>query len=942
MKLDASSFFLLQHHTRGALDTMMDPSIELIRGDKRKGTRWNPFRRIRNRRKPKLNAKEFALLSELDIETLDHTTVQIAFSSGSGSGSHTSPTVFESDSRDDSQGGFSPKSGFWEQDEHKDEWSNPLAGELSEDACEISVSFTQLDVPTMKRVESSSQESNDSSAQRYVYQTTSMMNQSGKMTMSGGRDELDLLELDEEQGTEVVLFSSNSSFDEADVEYSSSIFDDHDESRNGIFLSFEATGLKDTSTASATADGAQSNFEEYQDRVVEITAVGLGDASVATEAVRQEPVVQVVVLEANSVKEKSQEEGVVQEEQVSLGSDEATSPFDEKPPQSRMELDIMVDSHSSSPPVPQELYMFSLDRASSPLTWISHDKVSEDEDERPVKEISIPSPKEGEPKEILPSPQNLKETLALNRDTIVATIKESMSMELVTAAADAPRSPDGSPPSINRVVKRGVDVPPTNQKSSGSPSHSLGSLNPFITIGAANSSVHVPSKRIPGALKQPSPKGSPKRKQDVSKAVRDPPSATSSPFSGFTNRLSGAWNQFLDPPTTIKKPEVTPSRKAGAPSPISNAHRTNTSSSGSSQSHTSQTLNLFSDAPSTISISKDSPGPRMDTSNLFSDPFDYSNKFSSLPRSTRRISSEQLPRPQPRGRDKSRSPASSKSSFNEPPLLARTILFPRTSPSIGSDKMPTSLSTNGNSKLSASPNSTHFPKTTPLAGAEIPSPSHSAPLATAFGQDTFTNDIDYEEFTIKKFEKAEPATVPWPMPVVSSVATKYTMRGRLDTDDSPNKSSVGTPPKGRRALSPSRAIDDCEGANKPSPDRSNVKRRRARRSPFRTQLSKSTSRETSAGAPTTPGTHATSFGASYSTSVDGVGCGMFEDDSTTAPSESESRFYDGEEEVVFEDHSIFPEGEFINDLSTELLFAFEELAREGSAAMSDLMNGKGK
>jgi hypothetical protein len=61
----------------------------------------------------------------------------------------------------------------------------------------------------------------------------------------------------------------------------------------------------------------------------------------------------------------------------------------------------------------------------------------------------------------------------------------------------------------------------------------------------------------------------------------------------------------------------------------------------------------------------------------------------------------------------------------------------------------------------------------------------------------------------------------------------------------------------------------------------------------------------------------------WGASFDDPGC-MFDNDAALAHSD------DADHEIVFSD------GKFMQDLSTELLHSFEELAREGSAVMSGL------
>jgi hypothetical protein len=84
--------------------------------------------------------------------------------------------------------------------------------------------------------------------------------------------------------------------------------------------------------------------------------------------------------------------------------------------------------------------------SSGSVTWLSHDEVAFlDFDERPVKEIAIPSPsqRESEAKASSPS-QDFRTALARTRDRLVENIKESMLMEPAVA------------PSIKRVVINGV------------------------------------------------------------------------------------------------------------------------------------------------------------------------------------------------------------------------------------------------------------------------------------------------------------------------------------------------------------------------------------------------------------------------------------------------------------------------------------------------------
>jgi hypothetical protein len=481
------------------------------KGFKRKASRWNPFRRILKRSKGKDP-------SESEMEHHDHSTVNN--SCGSNSGSHVSPSTMDD---------FlyfvtgAPKSGNREGDA-KSEWSGLLV-ELSNNdgssACgsQRHASFTQLNVSSMEKetFERSDDPSFDQ-GMRLVYQTSSARDKAGLLVMGDTAEEM------EELGTEVVYFTSGSVADSRAVDDGSEIFandvstifrDDADDPGNGIFLSFEALGLLQSTDSEAERRNPLDSKAWDIHKSTDENEAEFGDVHAFKSSKMCQPISSEIerrrlhleatlvldcedelkalgLREASEIPDKKCDQGLDSDGRLNaLGLVESSATghgkLDEKAGlgcegefeslglravgqaryRNRHEYgaDASPAPRSVVPPIPTTIetprrltldYQLSDDSSDSinhleptssgSVTWLSHDEVDFlDFDERPVKEIAIPSPsqRESEAKASSPS-QAFRTALARTRDRLVENIKESMLMEPAVA------------PPIKRVVINGV------------------------------------------------------------------------------------------------------------------------------------------------------------------------------------------------------------------------------------------------------------------------------------------------------------------------------------------------------------------------------------------------------------------------------------------------------------------------------------------------------
>jgi hypothetical protein len=495
------------------------------KGGKR-NARWNPFRRILNRKKEKEP-------SESKMGHHDHSTVNN--SCGSNSDSNVSPSAMD-DFLYSVTGSL--KSGIWEGDA-KSEGSDPLV-ELSNDDSSSScgsqghASFTQLDVSSMKSSERSDDPSIDQGTRkRFVYRTSSARDEAGLLVMGDTYEEM------EELGTEVIYFSSNSSAGSDATDDGSGIFandvscifgDDAGASGNGIFLSFEALGLlfstdgeaerrnpldskawdihksADKNEAELTGDGHDFKSSEMRERISSEIERHRRDVEATLALDREDEFKALGLREASEIlNKKAETEGLDYDgkpnalnllessatghgkldENVGLGCEgefEALGlrAVGEARYRNRHghDGDASLATRSVVPPIPSTIetprrlsddFSDSINRleptSSGSVTWLSHDEVKfVDFDERPVKEISIPSPqRESGAKPSSPS-QAFRTALARTRDRLVENIKESMQMEPAVA------------PPIKRVVSSGVGT--ANSKS---PLNHLGRSSSLFT-----------------------------------------------------------------------------------------------------------------------------------------------------------------------------------------------------------------------------------------------------------------------------------------------------------------------------------------------------------------------------------------------------------------------------------------------------------------------------
>jgi hypothetical protein len=237
-----------------------------------------------------------------------------------------------------------------------------------------------------------------------------------------------------------------------------------------------------------------------------------------------------------------------------------------------------------------------------------------------------------------------------------------------------------------------------------------------------------------------------------------------------------------------------------------------------------------------------------------------------------------------------------------------------------------------------------FPRTSPPSPSKRNSPPsklhHASRAVDSRGKNTLSSgDSEFQsgltEFVKKKSEFFPPTPKTWPP---SKLAVKYGMKSRLDLDASPDRSNDASRPRSKRSSFGEKLISDSSAgsSNKASrtsktyatsSDGSEASPQRSMYSSFQTKLRNSTSAETSTGSPRKPDMFATSFVTTYSgASYDDAGC-MFDDGAS-------GRSDDSEHEIIFSD------GNFIQDVSSELLHSFEELARGGSAVMSGLWSMK--
>jgi hypothetical protein len=237
-----------------------------------------------------------------------------------------------------------------------------------------------------------------------------------------------------------------------------------------------------------------------------------------------------------------------------------------------------------------------------------------------------------------------------------------------------------------------------------------------------------------------------------------------------------------------------------------------------------------------------------------------------------------------------------------------------------------------------------FPRTSPPSPSErnsSPSKIYASCALDSRGKNALSSgDSEFQsgltEFVQKRSEFSIPTPKTWPP---SKLAAKYGMKSRLDLEASPDRSNDASPPRSKRSPFRKKLVSDTSAgsSNKASrtsktyatsSDGSESSPQKSMYSSFQTKLRNSRSAETSNGSARTPDMFATSFVTTYSgASYDDVGC-MFDNDGASGRSD------DTEHEIVFSN------GTFIQDVSSELLQSFEELAREGSAVLSGLWSTK--
>jgi hypothetical protein len=535
---------ILLEHNRGARYTMADQLSE-PKGVKRKAlTRWNPFRQMLNRKKGKEQAEEaFKFLSPSESEREPHDYSTANNSCGSNSASHDSPIAVADFRYLYSGTTGSLKSSIWQGDA-KSEGSDTLV-EFSNDgssACgsQSHASFTQLDVSSMEK--GGSERSDDPSidqGKRFVYRTSSARDEAGLLVMGDTPEEM------EELGTEVVYFSSGSCADSHSFDDGSGIFDDDassifkddaDDSRNGIFLSFEALGLLHSTGSEAERrnpldskawdihKSADENEAELDDghafKSPEMCQPILSETErhrldvEATLALDCEGEFKALGVRGTSeiLDKKGETEslgcdgklntlGPLESGAAGHGKLDEKDVFGCEAEFKALGLQAVGDARyrnlhehdgdeslamrSVAPPIPRTIEtprrstldsQLSDDSAhsindgptySSSVTWLSHDKLDfEDFDERPVKEITIPSPSQRESvAEPSPPSQAFRTALARTRDRLVENIKESMHHESALARTrdrfvenikESMHMEPAVAPSIKRVVTKGV------------------------------------------------------------------------------------------------------------------------------------------------------------------------------------------------------------------------------------------------------------------------------------------------------------------------------------------------------------------------------------------------------------------------------------------------------------------------------------------------------